>query len=32
LKRKQKKLIGRSDHGIQLWHLARLVIRLPALG
>jgi hypothetical protein len=27
-----KKLIGRGDHGIQLWHLARLVIRLPSLG
>jgi hypothetical protein len=26
------KLIVRSDHEIQLWHLARLVIRLPSLG
>ena len=24
------KLIGGSDYGIQLWHLARLVIRLPS--
>ena len=26
------KLIGRSGYGIQLWHLARLVIYLPSLG
>ena len=26
------KLIGGSDYGIQLWHLARLVIRLPSHG
>ena len=27
-----KKLIGLGEYGIQLWHLARLVIRLPSLG
>ena len=25
-------LIGRTDYGSQLWHLARLVIRLPSPG
>jgi len=25
------KLIGRSEYNIQLWHCARLVIRLPSL-